>query len=414
MWAALPHFAAAANARGEGIVSTKNETGDSFTVNARSIRSSRALWIIAAVAVGAVLFFGHQVFVPLVLALLFSLVLSSTVESLYRRGLPRVIGAVILLGILMGALGGVVDALREPAQQWFVGAPKTLQVIERKIRPLEKFIQRAEGLTQKAGQLSGSSPPASDASSTARTIATPPTTSTQMVAATGETIASIITVVILTLFLLSGGPPMLARMTASLGANLQASYVLKVVEAIRVELGCYYGTIALINLGLGLATAVVMRALGIPNPFLWGAVVAVFNFIPYVGSATSLLLLSAVALVAFDDMGRVLAVIASFLGLTTIEGQVVQPLVLGRRLELNPIIVFLAVWFGGWFWGVPGIVIAVPALVAVKVAASHSEASGPIVEILGPTGSDTLKSLRGRVSAARSKTRMFSPAARKN
>jgi predicted PurR-regulated permease PerM len=306
----------------------------------------------------------------------------------------------MLMAIILAGVGGVVDVLIEPAQQWFINAPHTLQAVEKKIRPLEKIIQRVEGLTQRAGQLAG---PQSSSPAPAPQAAAASTSATGVMAATGSTIASTLTVVILTLFLLSGGPPMLARMTASLASNLQAAHVLKVIDAIRIELGRYYGTIALINLGLALATALVMQWLGVPNPFLWGAIAGILNFIPYVGSATTLLLLAIVALVSFNDLGRVFAVVGSYLALATIEGQVIQPLLVGRRLDLNPILVFLAVWFGGWFWGVAGIVIAVPVLAALKVAASHSEDSAPIVEFLSPTGSETVSSLRDRVSGLRSR-----------
>jgi predicted PurR-regulated permease PerM len=196
---------------------------------------------------------------------------------------------------------------------------------------------------------------------------------------------------------------MLARMAAALAADLHASHALRVIEAMRVELGRYYGTIAVINLGLGVATGFVMLWLGVPNPFLWGVVAGVLNFIPYVGSATTLLVLATVAFVSFDQTGRILSVIGSFLALATIEGQIVQPFLVGRRLELNPILVFLAVWFGGWFWGVGGIVIAVPALVALKVAASHSEDAAAVVEFLSPSGINTLKSIQGRVTKARAR-----------
>jgi predicted PurR-regulated permease PerM len=366
----------------------------------RATRSSRALVALAALAIGTLLYFAHAVFIPVALALLFSLILSTAVEALRRIGLPRAVSAFILMAIILGAVGGVVDVLIEPAQQWFISAPRTLQAVERKIRPLEKIIQRVEGLTQRAGQLAGSQP---NSPAPAPQAAPAPTSATGMMAATGSTLASILTVVILSLFLLSGGPPMLARMTASLGSNLQAAYVLKVIDAIRIELGRYYGTIALINLGLALATALAMQLLGVPNPFLWGAIAGILNFIPYVGSATTLLLLAIVALVSFNDLGRVFAVVGSYLVLATIEGQVIQPLLVGRRLDLNPILVFLAVWFGGWFWGVAGIVIAVPVLAALKVAASHSEDSAPIVEFLSPTGSETVNSLRDRVSGLRSR-----------
>jgi predicted PurR-regulated permease PerM len=84
---------------------------------------------------------------------------------------------------------------------------------------------------------------------------------------------------------------------------------------------------------------------------------------------------------------------------------VIQPLLVGRRLDLNPILVFLAVWFGGWFWGVAGIVIAVPTLVALKVAATHSEHAGAIVAFLSPNGSKALQSLQGHVTGVRARLR---------
>lgn len=102
------------------------------------------------------------------------------------------------------------------------------------------------------------------------------------------------------------------------------------------------------------------------------------------GPATTLLLLTVVAFVTFDTAGRVAAVAGSFIALATIMGQVVQPLVVGRRLELNPIIVFLTLWFGAWFWGITGIGIAVPSLVALRVVAEHSKQGKPLEEFLSP------------------------------
>jgi predicted PurR-regulated permease PerM len=103
-----------------------------------------------------------------------------------------------------------------------------------------------------------------------------------------------------------------------------------------------------------------------------------------VGSATTLLLLTLVAFVSFETVGHVLAVSGAYLILTTIEGQIVQPLVVGRRLELNPMIVFLALWFGGWFWGIAGIVIAIPTLVSIKVIAEHWHDGRTLQEFMSP------------------------------
>jgi predicted PurR-regulated permease PerM len=192
------------------------------------------------------------------------------------------------------------------------------------------------------------------------------------------------TVIILTLFLLAGGPPMLARMASALTSDVKRHHIITVIEQVRREVGRFYVTSALINVGLGLATSLAMMWCGMPNPFLWGTVAALLNFIPYAGPTITLLVLTLVAIVSFDGLGHVLAVAGSFLLLTTIEGQLIQPWLVGRRLQLNPMLVFLALWFGGFFWGIAGIVLATPALAALKVIAEHARGGQPLLEFLSP------------------------------
>jgi predicted PurR-regulated permease PerM len=253
--------------------------------------------------------------------------------------------------------------------------------------PLKERIMNALG-----DALTSANPPAPrSAPAPSPPSAAPAVSATDVLVETRSGIVSTVTVIILTLFLLSGGPPMLARMMAALATDVYAMHALKVIEAIRGELGLYYGTIALINLALGVATGVTMMLLGVPNSFLWGTMAAVLNFIPYVDSATTLVILTVVALVTFDSVGRIVAVAASYLVLATIEDQVVQPLFVGHRLEINPLLGFLAVWFGGWMWGIAGITIAVPSLVALKVAAEHSQRGQPLVEFLSPGSTKSRK-----------------------
>lgn len=354
--------------------------------NARYLKLQvRALVALAACAVTVLLSVGHEVFVPVALALLFALVLSSAVEALHRRGLPRSVSAILMLVMLLTIIGVTLNAVAGPAQEWFAGLPQTLQTIERKVRPVQKALSRIKLLTSRADALASANPaPQHSSPAPSAPNATAPVSAADVLVETRSGFVSTISVIILTLFLLSGGPPMLARMMVAVATDVHATHVLKVIEAIRSELGRYYGTIALINLALGVATGVTMMLLGLPNAFLWGTMAAVLNFVPYVGSATTLVILSVVALVCFDSIGRIAAVPASYLALATIEGQIVQPLLVGHRLELNPLLVFLAVWFGGWMWGIAGIAIAVPSLVALKVAAEHSHRGQPLVEFLSP------------------------------
>ena len=360
-------------------------------------RSSVTLILLVSGLTGALLSFARGAFIPVALALLFALLLSSPVEALHRKGLPRGASALLILAIFLGLVGGTVNLLWEPAQQWLAAAPRTSLTIQRKLGPVARVMHRIDVVTNRAGHLTD--PDTSVAPAPPKTAASR-SDSDGLLAETRIALVAAMTVVILTLFLLAAGPPVLARMSATFVSDTHASHVLRVIEAVRGEVGRYYATLALINLGLGAATFGAMMALGMPNPLLWGVLAGVLNFIPYVGSATTLIVLAVVALVSFDDVERVLAVTGTYLALATIEGQVVEPLFVGQRLKLSPIIVFLALWFGGWFWGVAGIVLAIPSLVALKVAAEHSEHGAPLVAFLSPSAGKRLRprgaGLKGR------------------
>jgi predicted PurR-regulated permease PerM len=360
-----------------------------------AVGRSLPLSVLAAIAVGTVLYVGRAAFIPVAFAVLFSLVLSTPVEALHRRGLPRSLAALLILLAVLSLIGESVNLLWTPAQSWWASAPHTLQIIQKKIRPASQALNRIETLGDRAGQITLSSAPNQGASAALASVAPPPPVSgpttpqtrglaTELLDQIREALASIVTVIILTLFLMAGGLPMFARMSAALATDLHSTQTLKVIDAVRVEVSRYYVSIALINVGLGVATGLLTALLGMPNPLLWGTVAAILNFIPYVGSATTLVLLTVVAFVSFDNIGHVAAVAGGYLALATIEGQAIQPLIVGRRLELNPVIVFLALWLGGWFWGIPGIVMAVPSLVALKVVAEHSRNGKPLEEFLSP------------------------------
>jgi predicted PurR-regulated permease PerM len=331
---------------------------------------------------GVLLYFAQAVFIPIAFAVLFALVLSSPVELLHRRGLPRSLSAILILVIFLGLMGTAVDQLMAPAQQWFAEAPHTVKIISQKIGPVARVLHRIDAITDRAGHLTDTGGAAAPAAAAKQA----PTASTAggLLVETRIALVATMTVIFLTLFFLAGGPPMLVRMTGALAGDEHSTHALKVIDAVRREVGRYYATIALINVGLAVATGLAMMALGMPNPILWGVLAGVLNFIPYVGSATTLLVLTIVAFVTFDGVGRVVAVAATYLGLATFEGQIVQPLLVGHRLDLSPVIVFLALWVGGWFWGIAGIVMAVPALVALKVVAEHSARGLPLLEFLSP------------------------------
>jgi predicted PurR-regulated permease PerM len=340
-----------------------------------------AIKLLALGAFGVLLYFAHRAFIPIALALLAALILSGPVEMLLKFRIPRSLSATVILIMFLAAAAGLVDMMWAPAQQWYSTAPATMKTIKRKLSPAAKFMTRVEEIRASAGNITGA---ANAAPAAAPVVSKNDDSPVLILNATRGVMVSVLTFVIVTLFLLAGGPPMIARMTAAFVDDLNAAHVLDVIEKVRKEVGRFYVTTAIINIGLGLATTGVMTLLGMPTPYLWGITAAALNFIPYAGPATTLIIVTLVAVVSFDKLGQVAAVSASYLALVAVEGQIIQPLFVGRRLEVNPLLIFLALWFGGLFWGIAGVILATPTLVALKVVAENALSGTAMMEFLGP------------------------------
>lgn len=371
---------------------TEREHAEMPIPTIRQVTESRFL---ALAALGAVLYVARAAFIPIALSLLLALVLSAPVEALHRWRVPRPASAAVILLIALTVLTGVIGMVRDPVQRWVADAPQVTRTIRAKITPVTQFLGRIESLRQDAGRI-GEIPPR--APPQVAPVAATESAPVLLFRVTRGFALGTLTTIVLTLFLLAGGPPMLARMTAALTNDLDAEHVRTVIEKVRAGVGRFYATSALINLGLGAATAVAMALWGMPTPYLWGGLAGLLNFFPYVGSAATCLALTLVAMVSFDSLGQVVGVAGSYLALATLEGQVVQPLLVGRRLELNPLVVFLALWLGGLFWGIAGIILATPALVTLKIIGENSPGGAALLDFLGPANQSPTRA-RARVAS---------------
>jgi predicted PurR-regulated permease PerM len=360
-------------------MSTEPSKFDRLPKTLKGVREFNAAKGILVFLTAALLYVGHTAFIPVALAMLTGLILSSPVEALFRLGLPRGLGAVLILVTALAAVAGLVALVWTPSQQWYASAPHTLNVIQRKFTPVARLMSHIEELTDRAGKVGAPTP----AEPTA--VAAPQESAARVLLSTVRDAAiGLATFVIITLFLLAGGPPMAARMSAAFFDHLKAHHVQGYIEKVRAEIGHFYVTTAFINLGLGIATTLVMMAWHMPTPYLWGAMAALLSFIPYAGATAMLIVVTLVAVVSFDGLGHALGVALSYLGLAVIEGQIVQPLLVGRRLDVNPLLIFLGLWFGGFFWGIAGVILATPILVALKVIAENALDGESMMQFLGP------------------------------
>jgi predicted PurR-regulated permease PerM len=157
---------------------------------------------------------------------------------------------------------------------------------------------------------------------------------------------------------------------------------LQIARTVRAEMTRYLATTTCINAGLGIAVGLATYLLGMPSPVLWGVMVALLNFVPYLGPLVNTGVLTIAALMSLEDVGRALAVPAIVYALDSLEGHFLTPIITGQTLDLNPVVILLGLLFSGWLWGVVGALIAIPMLVTLRILCDHIAPLAPISEFL--------------------------------
>jgi predicted PurR-regulated permease PerM len=147
--------------------------------------------------------------------------------------------------------------------------------------------------------------------------------------------------------------------------------ILKILTDIDDHMTIFFGTFTIVNVCLGLTTAALTWSIGLPNPLLWGVLAGALNYIPYVGPAVVATTLAVVGILTFPTLAAALVAPLIFIAIVTVEGQFLTPTIMGRRLELNPFAVFLAIAVCTWLWGPLGAFLAVPLLMALTVSLGH-------------------------------------------
>jgi predicted PurR-regulated permease PerM len=330
-------------------------------------------------AVFYTLHLAQSLILPIVLAVLLDFLLSPIVRALRKRRIPEPLGAGMVVLGLVGALAAGGWYLAGPAAEWIARAPESAAAVQRKLETMRgsvKQVTEAAEQVEKATEVTGND-------GVRQVEIKGPSLSKQLFGGTASILSSATVVLFLTYFLLAVGDLFLQKLVAVLPQFKDKKTAVTIARETEAQISVYLFTSTLINIGVGVVTGIAMWLVGMPNAALWGVVAAVLNFVPYVGALVNIVVLALAAFVTFDSVGRALVVPAVFFGINLIEGNLVTPMILGRRMQLNTVALFIGFVFWWYIWGVAGAILAVPMMAALKIVCDHIESLTPIGEFLG-------------------------------
>jgi len=332
---------------------------------------------------------GAEFFLPVTVALVIAIALVPMLEWLERRGLPSALAAFLCVVVFLGIANIAVASIVLPAADWVRLLPDRIGRVRDTLAPLmhvySRFQRFVDGLVRQF----------TVAHHATRTVTVEPPNSLvgMVVSSAPAAVIQMLFGILVVFFFLAGWSRMRKRAITSRtsfgGAMTTARAIQQMVDATST----YLGTITLVNIALGLVTALVLWLLGMPTPMMWGGIVALFNYIPYLGPIASALLLALGGLMTFNHPWYAFLPVICFIGLHLTEANLITPSLVGRRLTINPLLILLALSFWAWVWGTTGALLAVPLLIIVKTvldAAGRPDIAGFLFEegTLTHSGSD--------------------------
>jgi predicted PurR-regulated permease PerM len=318
--------------------------------------------------------------IPVVLALLLNFLFSSVIRGLARFRVPPPLGAALVLLALVGGLGMGIYQLAVPVGDWVTKFPATLRQVEHKVQSLKQSVREVSKVTEGVDRLTN----LSDGAKKQEVEIKKSTMGENLLAPTQEVVVGAGIMVLLLFFLLASGDLFLRKLVNILPNFHDKKLAVEISREIENNISRYLVTITLINICFGAAVGTCMYLLGLPNPPLWGVMAGLLHFIPFLGSLIGISIVTMVAAGTLDSLAMIVLVPAIYLGLNLIQEYLIVPIILGRRLLLNPVAVFLWLIFWGWLWGVPGALMAVPLLAVLKIVCDHVRQFSAVAEFIGP------------------------------
>ncbi len=330
------------------------------------------LWGLFIISLMSVLYLAKSVFIPVFLATLIALLLSPLVELLRKFYIPRALGSAIILLLASTLIGVLLNYLAVPAGEWLERIPAEIHQIEKKLSPFKESIETVQQTAETVEEMTSMDTGEEQAPDV---VVKGPNIFYTLLDGTQALLINSLSFVVLLYFMLVSGHSLTRKVGLLFRDKGYRTNVVKITNDVQQKISRYLLLITGINIVLGVVVALVMWLTGMPTPIVWGASAAFFNFIPYVGPAINLGIVTLVSLLTFDQLPQILLPPALLFALNLLEGQFIQPLFIGRMFTINPVLIFLFVLIWGWLWGMAGIFMAVPLLVIGKIIMDQNESS---------------------------------------
>ncbi len=282
----------------------------------------------------------------------------------------------VVLAVLLNVFG--IYRLALPARDWMGKLPETARQIDRKLKGVKQSVQEVRKAGQEVDKLTN----LNTGEKSQKVEMIKPSFAETLLAPTQDILVGGGIVLILLFFLMASGDLFLRKLVTVLPRWSEKKTAVKISRQIEHDISTYLFAITVVNAVFGLAVGAAMFFLGMPNPLLWGAMAGTLHFIPFLGAVVGISIVTLVAAITLDGLGAILLVPAAYFSLNILEEYVVLPLVIGRRLLLNPVVVLVWLIFWGWLWSVPGALMAVPLLAIVKIICDRVESLAALAEFI--------------------------------
>ncbi|WP_373489559.1 AI-2E family transporter [Blastomonas sp.] len=310
---------------------------------------------------------GSEFFLPLAVAIVLSIALVPALEWMERRGLPSGVAALLCIILFLVLANGALAVIVVPATDWFLLLPERLPKIMENLAPLIDLYADLQKFVDDTTRLISTGPMAE----VQRAAVGSPESVLDLFASAAPGVAlQMAFVVLLIFFFLAGWTKLRENAINSRGSFTGAMATARVIQNVVSATSAYLTTITIINLMLGISVGVVVWLLGMDSPAMWGGIVALLNFVPYLGPVLAAVLLALGGLMTFGDLWTALIPASVQIVFHFVEANLITPAVLGRRLTMNPLLILVSLSYWAWVWGTTGALLAVPLLIIIQTVVS--------------------------------------------